>query len=540
MSGGGVGAAAAGSASGHKYGASMQQLRDLMELRGAEAITKIKESFKDANGLCSALRTDPNRGTSGDPRDLQERREIFGANVIPPKPPKTFFELVWEALQDVTLIILEVAAIISLLLAFYQPPHDEGTPGGVHDEGESEAGWIEGAAILVSVIIVVFVTAFNDYTKEKQFRGLQSRIEHEHTFSVIRNGEPIQILVTDLVVGDICQVKYGDLLPADGVVIQSNDLKVDESSLTGESDHVKKGDTADPMLLSGTHVMEGSGRMIVTAVGVNSQAGIIFALLGAADNEEEAQKLKKKDEQMAAQIAATQTHANADQANRKSIAESGIVPATEVQHGVRKEKSVLQAKLTKLAIQIGYAGSAIAILTVIILILRFVFKTFVMQGAKWSLYYVKYFVKFVIIGVTVLVVAVPEGLPLAVTLALAYSVKKMMKDNNLVRHLDACETMGNATAICSDKTGTLTTNRMTVVQSFVSAVHHKDQPRFEQLPQNMAQILVDGISLNSAFTTRLMVSCSFVFFRSLEYFFAPNIFSPSCSEFFPPEIAALF
>src|SRR5689334_20605875 len=119
-----------------------------------------------------------------------------------------------------------------------------------------------------------------------------------------------------------------------------------------------------------------------------------------------------------------------------------------------------------------------------ILILRFVFTTFVINKAKWSLYYVKYFVKFVIIGVTVLVVAVPEGLPLAVTLALAYSVKKMMKDNNLVRHLDACETMGNATAICSDKTGTLTTNRMTVVQSYVCGTHFKNQARFEHLPPN--------------------------------------------------------
>lgn len=471
-----------------------------MELRQVEAVQAIKQKYRDANGLCTALRSNPNQGLSGDEKDLIERREIFGANVIPPKPPKTFLELVWEALQDVTLIILEVAAIISLALAFYQPPEDEGTPhGGAHDEGESEAGWIEGAAILVSVIIVVFVTAFNDYTKEKQFRGLQSRIEHEHKFSVIRHGEVIQILVTDLVVGDICQVKYGDLLPADGVIIQSNDLKVDESSLTGESDHVKKGENTDPMLLSGTHVMEGSGRMIVTAVGVNSQAGIIFTLLGAADSgEEEAQqKLKKKDEANAAAAAAAAAASTGTEPRKSNV--------DDVPQGPRKEKSVLQAKLTKLAIQIGYAGSAIAILTVIILILRFVFKTFVINKKQWSLYYVKYFVKFVIIGVTVLVVAVPEGLPLAVTLALAYSVKKMMKDNNLVRHLDACETMGNATAICSDKTGTLTTNRMTVVQSFIAGVHYKDQPRFEQLPQNMAQILVDAISLNSAYTTRLLV-----------------------------------
>ena len=132
--------------------------------------------------------------------------------MIPPKPPKTFLQLVWEALQDVTLIILEVAAIISLALAFYKPPageeDEEGAAGGYHED-ESEAGWIEGAAILVSVIIVVLVTAFNDYTKERQFRGLQNRIEHEHKFSVIRSGEVIQLLVSELVVGDICQVKYG-------------------------------------------------------------------------------------------------------------------------------------------------------------------------------------------------------------------------------------------------------------------------------------------------------------------------------------------
>lgn len=93
-------------------------------------------------------------------------------------------------------------------------------------EDEDHHGWIEGLAILISVIVVVIVTAFNDYSKERQFRGLQNRIEGEHKFSVIRNGEANNISVGDIVVGDICQIKYGDLLPADGVLIQSNDLKV--------------------------------------------------------------------------------------------------------------------------------------------------------------------------------------------------------------------------------------------------------------------------------------------------------------------------
>lgn len=93
-------------------------------------------------------------------------------------------------------------------------------------EEEEQHGWIESLAILLSVVVVVFVTAFNDYSKEKQFRGLKNRIEGEHTFSVIRGGQPINISVADIVVGDICQIKYGDLLPADGVLIQSNDLMV--------------------------------------------------------------------------------------------------------------------------------------------------------------------------------------------------------------------------------------------------------------------------------------------------------------------------
>ncbi|KAL8164439.1 UNVERIFIED_CONTAM: Plasma membrane calcium-transporting ATPase 3, partial [Gekko kuhli] len=243
--------------------------------------------------------------------DLEKRRQIYGQNFIPPKKPKTFLQLVWEALQDVTLIILEIAAIISLGLSFYAPPGEESeacgnVSAGGEDEGESEAGWIEGAAILLSVICVVLVTAFNDWSKEKQFRGLQSRIEQEQKFTVIRNGQQVQIPVAELVVGDIAQVKYGDLLPADGVLIQGNDLKIDESSLTGESDHVRKSVEKDPMLLSGTHVMEGSGRMVVTAVGVNSQTGIIFTLLGAGGEEEEKKDKKASFCPMALMIALNQ------------------------------------------------------------------------------------------------------------------------------------------------------------------------------------------------------------------------------------------
>nr|XP_056722967.1 plasma membrane calcium-transporting ATPase 2 isoform X11 [Euleptes europaea] len=487
-----------------EFGCTLEDLRSLMELRGTEAVVKIKETYGDTEGLCRHLKTSPTEGLPGTAADLDKRKLIFGKNFIPPKKPKTFLQLVWEALQDVTLIILEIAAIISLGLSFYHPPGEanEGcaaAAAGAEDEGEAEAGWIEGAAILLSVICVVLVTAFNDWSKEKQFRGLQSRIEQEQKFTVVRGAQVIQIPVAEIVVGDIAQIKYGDLLPSDGIFIQGNDLKIDESSLTGESDQVRKSVDKDPMLLSGTHVMEGSGRMIVTAVGVNSQTGIIFTLLGAGEEEEKKDKKAKQQDGAAAMEMQPLKSAEGGEGDDKDKRKANM-------H--KKEKSVLQGKLTKLAVQIGKAGLVMSAITVIILVLFFCIDTFVVNKKPWlpecTPVYVQYFVKFFIIGVTVLVVAVPEGLPLAVTISLAYSVKKMMKDNNLVRHLDACETMGNATAICSDKTGTLTTNRMTVVQAYVGDVHYKEIPDPDSIPAKTLELLVNSIAINSAYTSKVL------------------------------------
>ncbi|XP_041744430.1 plasma membrane calcium-transporting ATPase 1 isoform X3 [Coregonus clupeaformis] len=493
------------------FGITVMDLRELMELRSGEAVTKIADSYGDVQGLCRRLKTSPIEGLSGNPVDLEKRHTAFGKNFIPPKQPKSFLALVWEALQDVTLIILEIAAVISLGLSFYHPPGGDSelcgeTAPGVEDEGEAQAGWIEGAAILFSVAIVVLVTAFNDWSKEKQFRGLQNRIEQEQKFTVIRKGQVIQIPVSELVTGDIAQIKYGDLLPADGILIQGNDLKIDESSLTGESDQVRKSLEKDPMLLSGTHVMEGSGRMVVSAVGLNSQTGIIFTLLGAGDSDEE-KKIKKAKTQdgIALEIQPLKSNEAAESEEKEPEVEVKRVKKVQVN---KKEKSVLQGKLTKLAVQIGKAGLIMSAVTVIILILFFVIDTFGVQGRPWlkecTPIYIQYFVKFFIIGVTVLVVAVPEGLPLAVTISLAYSVKKMMKDNNLVRHLDACETMGNATTICSDKTGTLTMNRMTVVQAYLGDTHYKKVPEPDVIKPSTLEVMVNSIAINSAYTTKIL------------------------------------
>ena len=171
--------------------------------------------------------------------------------------------------------------------------------------------------------------------------------------------------------------------------------------------------------------------------------------------------------------------------------------------------SVLQKKLTKLALYIGYAGTAAAVLCVLVLVLKFAITKFGINREPWdSSMDFSELLHFVIIGITVLVVAVPEGLPLAVTISLAFSVKKMLKDNNLVRYLHACETMGNATAICSDKTGTLTTNRMTVVESYFAGTRYEVTPKQSDLPDDLLDAMQHNIAVNSSYTSKLIAVSS--------------------------------
>ncbi|CAF0797946.1 unnamed protein product [Rotaria sordida] len=508
---------------GREFGLSVRELEALMQTRGHEGIQELNETYGGLSGLAQKLKTNLITGLSNDENDLSMRAAAFGRNEIPQQPPKTFFRLMFDALQDVTLIILIICAVISFALSFYHP--GEETFEAAQRPKEANVEWIEGAAIIIAVIVVVLVTAFNDWTKERQFRGLRSKIDLDQKFNVIRENTVRQIPTKDIVVGDICQIKYGDALPVDGVVVQSNDLKIDESSLTGESDLVKKHESRDPFLLSGTNIMEGSGKMLVLAVGEHSQTGMSFKLLGTAKEDGSANKksdAKKKqnataDAEVKERLVNTESKADATVNNHDTTELQEVVPADAKQTGSddeperhkAAERSILQAKLTRLAIQIGYAGMTIAILTVLVLLIRFSIEEFVQRRERWSNKYWSRFVRYLITGITVLVVAVPEGLPLAVTISLAYAVKKMMIDNNLVRHLDACETMGNATAICSDKTGTLTTNRMTVVQVYIGEKHWKNvenpiKAKEIVIPARTKEIIFEGISINSSYSSKLL------------------------------------
>lgn len=261
-------------------------------------------------------------------------------------------------------------------------------------------------------------------------------------------------------------MNYGDLIPADGLAIITNGLKTDDSAVTGESEPKVKKVGHNIFLFSGTFVVEGNGRMLVMAVGANSEVGRMNFLLDCDKGEK-----GEKDDNSA---------------------------------GMRLEKSVLKSKLNKLTIKISIFGAIMGTITVIILILRFSINTYIKDGKEWSNSDIKVFFRYITLGITILVVAIPEGLPLAVTIALAYSVGKMMKENNLVRHLDACETMGCATIICSDKTGTLTRNKMTVVESYIGGKWlTKDNSELD-ISDSLLKLILEAITVNCNYTSNIV------------------------------------
>ncbi|KAM0288348.1 hypothetical protein ACHAO9_007253 [Fusarium lateritium] len=347
-----------------------------------------------------------------------DRKRVYGANRLPETKSKSFLELAWIALQDRVLILLCIAAVVSLALGLYQ------TFGGSHEEGGAKVEWVEGVAIIVAITIVVVVGAANDWQKERQFQKLNQKKE-DRIVKLTRSGKPQNISIHEVLVGDVMLLEPGDVIPVDGVFISGHNLSCDESSATGESDLIKKVPAEqvlnallheqapqlkklDPFIISGAKVLDGVGTFMVTAVGEQSSYG--KTMMSLRDD-------------------------------------PGLTP--------------LQAKLNLLAGYIAKLGSAAGALLFVVLLIQFL--AGLPNNDESGEQKGQSFLQILITAITVIVVAVPEGLPLAVTLSLAFATKKMTRENNLVRHLQSCETMGNATVICSDKTGTLTENVMTVV-----------------------------------------------------------------------------
>ena len=397
------------------------------------------------SNLISQLKTSETTGIFSE----EGREEYFGSNKVFVEPVPPFCYYVWESLSDTMVRILIVCAVVQIVL------------GCTLSEDPSK-DWVDGVSIIVAILVVVLVGSITNYQKETKFHEL-NEVQNEGTkYKIIRNGIPKDYISDDILVGDLIMVTYGDIMAADCLLVEGNGIKMDESALTGESDAMKKepynrcieildsggkGSIPSPLILSGTNCIEGSGKAIVLAVGDHSQKGIIRRTV---DNAQE------------------------------------------------NSKTPLEEKLEEIAGMIGYFGLGAGIVTLVALFIRFgisfssqlkdydkdskiesVMTTFLFNfphkiiedkvrgNTNNSLtdpktMIAKNILDIIILCISIIVVAIPEGLPLAVTLSLAFSIKKLMDYNNLVRKMHACETMGGANYICTDKTGTLTKNEMNV------------------------------------------------------------------------------
>ncbi|CCT70717.1 probable calcium P-type ATPase NCA-3 (Ca2+-transporting ATPase) [Fusarium fujikuroi IMI 58289] len=404
-------------------------------------------------GLARSLNVDLKAGLSVDELNNQNcpRIKVFGRNQLPAKKPKSIWRLAWITFQEAVLIMLTVAGTISLALGLYE------TFGVSHQPGDpTPVDWVEGVAILGAVVIVVVVASHNDWQKEKAFVKLNTK-KDDREVKVIRSGKSMLVNVADVVVGDVMNLEPGDLIPADGIFIDGHNVKCDESTVTGESDALKKTPGAkcfvddpmrtkepDPFIISGSRVLEGMGTFIVTSVGVNSSFGKIMMSV-----------------------------------------------RTDI------ESTPLQKKLEGLAVAIAKLGGGASLLMFFILLFRFCAS--LPGDDRPAEEKASTFVDLLVVAIAIIAVAVPEGLPLAVTLALAFATTRLLKENNLVRVLRACETMGNATCICSDKTGTLTTNKMTVTAGrFGSSSFTSDIPTWATtLPPETRKLITQSVAVNS-------------------------------------------
>ncbi|KAK3434030.1 hypothetical protein EUGRSUZ_D01503 [Eucalyptus grandis] len=409
-------------------GISQEQLALMIRDRDVSTLGE----YGGVKGLAELLKTDLVKGIHGDDADLLARKNTYGSNTYPRRKGRGFWMFLWEAWQDPSLIILIIAAVVSLVL-------------GIKTNGIKE-GWIHGGAIAFAVILIIVVTAISDYRQHLHFVNSNEEKRNIH-LGVVRGGRRVEVSIYDVVVGDVVPLNIGDQVPADGVLISGHSLAIDESSMTGESTIVHK-DAKDPFLMSGCKVADGHSTMLVTSVGINTEWGLLMA----------------------------------------RVSEDTV------------EETPLQVQLNGVTTRIGVIGLSVAVAVLVVLLARFFTGhtknpdgTVQFKAGQTSVSNaVDGAIKIVIVAVTIMAVAVPEGLPLAVTLTLAYSMGKMIADKALVRRLSACEAMGSATTICCDKTGTLTLN-----QAYACGRKVNPPDSNSQLSTSLISLLIEGIAQNS-------------------------------------------
>ena len=356
--------------------------------------------------------------------EVLESRQRYGSNLLTPPKRPSMWKLYLEKFNDPVIRVLLVAAVFSLIISII------------------ENEYAETIGIFFAIFLATGIGFYFEYDANKKF-DLLNAVGEETPVTVLRNGKVHEIPRKDIVVGDIVILNTGEEVPADGTLVEAVSLQVNESSLTGELMVNKTTDEAhfdeeatypSNAVMRGTTITDGHGTMRVERVGDATEIGKV-----------------------------------ARQATEQS-----------------QEQTPLNIQLTKLANLIGKAGFTIAALTFIIFTSKDLYVYFnnntVTDWHQW-LEVARIVLKYFMMAVTLIVVAVPEGLPMSVTLSLALNMRRMLKTNNLVRKMHACETMGAITVICTDKTGTLTQNLMQVYEA--------------KLDDTKSDLIAEGISANS-------------------------------------------
>lgn len=375
--------------------------------------------------------TNPQPLTGLTDAEVVESRRLHGDNVLTPPAKEPLWRKFLAKLTDPLIIILLVAAALSIGIAFYE----------YFGLGHDATAFLEPVGILLAVVLATGLAFIFETKADREF-DILNKVNDDEPVRVIRNGQSQQIPKRDVVAGDVVMIGTGDEIPADGTLIDAVALMVDESSLTGEPACAKTTDSRDfdpeatfpsNRVMRGTKVMEGHGVFRAEAVGDRTENGKVFQ-------------------------------------------------AAQIDNSIKTPLDEQLERLGSLITKLGYAVAAL----VVVGRLGIYFSN---EPFEW-ISFITYLLQTVMLAVTLLVVSVPEGLPMAVTLSLAYSMRRMLKTNNLVRKLHACETMGATTVICTDKTGTLTQNRMRVASMQFYPVEGFTQQQCDALVR-------EGMAVNS-------------------------------------------